>query len=166
MKKISLLILFYLVPIISTSQIFTKIEHLDKFDDVVKTENVKTLITKTDSTFVIETKGRTPITYYIFDILESICIGDSEVNNHERLVNNVFGYQECYLVSDLPFEEYIKLDEKQANNHILQLTHRVISKYKFVFEYENEYIWLFDFYHTNSLGQNIERIIYSTSWAK
>ena len=161
MKKVLFIVLFCFVTLVCNAQIFTKIEHLDKFDDVIKTENVKTLITKTDSTFVIETKGRRPIAYYIFKIVESNCIGDSEVNNHERLVNNVFGYQECYFVSDLPFEEYIKLDEKQANNHAFGLIHRVISRYEFVFEYENELIWLIDFHHANSLGQNIERIIYS-----
>lgn len=166
MKKILFIVLFSFVTLVCNAQIYNKIEHYDKFDDVIKTENVKTLVTKTDSTFVIETKGRKPVTYYIMKIVEGNCIGDSEVNNHERLVKNVFGYQECYFVADIPFEAYmalLRLDEERAKNHVFGLVHRVISRYDFTFEYDTEYLWLQDFNRSNSLGRNIDRIVYSIS---
>ena len=54
MKKIIILLICVLISQVSFAQIFTKIKYFDKFDDSLKEETIKTLITKTDSTFIIE----------------------------------------------------------------------------------------------------------------
>ena len=81
MKKI-LFILFILFSIGCNAQIYNTIKHYDKFDDIIKTEKIKTLVNKTDSTFVFETKNRNNKVYYILDIVHSNCIGDSKIYNH------------------------------------------------------------------------------------
>ena len=142
MKKILLCFLFSFVCIISNAQIYNTIKYLDKFDDVIKQENVKTLVTETDSTFIFETKGRKPKIYYILEIDEDSFIGDADENNHERLVNNIFGYQESYFVSDIPYNKFIILDEDEQKKHFFTLVHRVISRYSFTFEYDSEFHWI------------------------
>ena len=150
MKKILLCFLFSFVCIISNAQIYNTIEYLDKFDDVIKQENVKTLVTETDSTFIFETKGRKPKIYYILKIDENGFIGDANENNHERIINNVFGYQERYLVSDIPYNKFIILDKNEQRKHFFGLVHRVISKYDFIFEYDTQFYWI-----TNLEGSRI-----------
>ena len=62
MKKILFTLVFALYGIVCNAQLFKTIKYYDKFDDEVKVEQRKTLITKTDSsTFVIEEKGKQPI---------------------------------------------------------------------------------------------------------
>lgn len=160
MKKLLSFLLCVFLSLQADSQIYSRINYLDKFDDVVKTENVKTLIEEVDSTFIIEIKGRTPITYYVLGVAEFDCIGDSKVNNHERLIDNVFGYQKAYCVSNVPLQEWAVLNEEQKNKHTFGLIHRVVSKYDFEFVYEGEYFWLLDFNENKQLGTNIRRIVY------
>ena len=148
MKKILLCFLFSFVCIISNAQIYNTIEYLDKFDDVIKQENIKTLVTETDSTFIFETKGRKQKIYYILKIDENGFIGDANENNHERIINNVFGYQESYWVSDIPYPNEFFKDESEK--HLFLLVHRVISKYDFIFEYDTQFHWI-----TNLEGSRI-----------
>ena len=61
MKKLIFSICFVLTSIVVNAQgIYTKVTKYDKFDDVEWEKTIKTLITKTDTTFVIETKGSKP----------------------------------------------------------------------------------------------------------
>ena len=104
MKKI-LLILLFIVPFVANAQsyILTKKTVLDKFDDVLLERDQKTIVTKTDSTFVIEEKGRKPVTYRILNYSEDNSKGDKD--NIVNLIDNVYGYQECWAVileSDVP----------------------------------------------------------------
>ena len=64
MKKFLFTLLFAWIGIDCNAQIYKTIKYYDKFDDEVKKEQHKTLITKTDSTFVIEEKEFLLFTIY------------------------------------------------------------------------------------------------------
>lgn len=173
MKKVISIIAFWLSILTSNAQLFTSIRHYDKFDDVVKSEVHKTLITKTDTTFVIEEKGRKPKVYYILNLSTS---SRGSKDNIINLVNNVYGYELVWCVikdedKDRYFDEYGKALRVESENrkdaisklakYWLFIVDRVISRYSRVFEYENEYMWIQnDTPEDNRLGNNINRIIY------
>ena len=90
MKKFLFLILTVLVTVAADAQIFTQKEIRDKFDDVVLERDIKTLIAKNDTTFIIEEKGKEPVTYKILFEHESMGSKDNIV----QLVGNVYGYEE------------------------------------------------------------------------
>lgn len=168
MKKKLLLFLFVLITVDCYSQIFKEIRYYDKFDDVIKTEQRKTLVTKTDSTFIIEEKGKQPVVYYILNALSSQGSKDDVVN----LVDNVYGYEETWCV--IPYsllnnylEDYqqyrITKDSKKLESYWLFITHRIISRYRYSFYYDGEYLWITDDLNEDKLGKNINRIIYATN---
>ena len=96
MKKILVFILGLFVWVFSYGQIYTSVKYLDKFDDVVKEQTIKTIVEKTDSTFIVETKGKEPVEYCIVmnNIFNSVGSEDETVN----LFDNVYGYQESWVV--------------------------------------------------------------------
>lgn len=185
MKKFLSILTLCLITLISNAQIYTSIKYLDKFDDIVKEQNVKTIVEKTDSTFVVETKDKNPVTYYILNVLEANCAGDK--NNIVNLVANVYGYQTCWCVvrSDM-IDEYrtahdhvfwraleiatndeLDVEEKlqQQNNefskldkYYLFIIHRIITT-QYTHEYKSEYFWIQDEMNTK-LGKDINRIVY------
>jgi len=154
----------------SAQGIYTSIMKYDKFDDVVWKKDKKTLITKTDSTFIIETKGQTPEEYYYIDTyLLAYHTGsrDSIVN----LVENVWGYEDQYKVfTKKEKDEFFQaaLEEMKYSPDSLVLSDnysttlsmliyrqmlksidklptiiiRTISRYNFQFEYKNDYFWV------------------------
>lgn len=154
------------------SSVFSQIVYLDKFNDTIKEENVKTIIEKTDSTFVFETKGKTSVTYFIK--LSELNRGDKD--NVVNLTSNIYGYETswCVIREDM-YEDYLKdwlnLLHKgdfdtygDAHFSILQkycliITRRVITT-KYTHDYIREYIWIEDEQNTNKLGKNINRIVY------
>lgn len=103
MKKILFTLLISIVTLTGNAQIYSIIEHLDKFDDVIKTENVKTRITihELDSTewfgvsdlsiIEIETKGKEPVKYFS---IGKTSFGDEE--NIKEITDGVYGYQIHY----------------------------------------------------------------------
>lgn len=139
---------------------------LDKFDDVVWKKQIKTLILKTDTTFIIETKGQKPVEYWYLDqIYWSARNGsqDSIVN----ITNDVYGYEVQYYAytkeikeealkeaieeakekaDPAKMEDYIKLltEYKIAEkfDELPTLTHRVISKYRYMYEYDKDMFWV------------------------
>ena len=149
MKKFFLTLLFGLIGFTCNAQIFTKIIYYDKFDDVLKIENRKTLITKTDSTFVIEEKGKKPVVYYILYVVDNQGSKDKVVN----LVGDVYGYETrwCLLRKD---------NEKIMANFLISAVHRTITT-QFSGTYETEFFWLQDDLNDDKLGKNVSRIIYS-----
>ena len=169
MKKILVFILGLLVYVISYGQIYTSVKYLDKFDDVVKEQTVKTIVEKTDSTFVIETKGKEPLEYRIVmnNIFDSAGSEEETVN----LFDNVYGYQESWVVMTLNDykkwgEEYEKWTNSGLNQeyfpqtvkYALIVVHRVI-KTQFTHDFVSELFWVQDENHTH-LGKDIDRIIY------
>ena len=150
------------------SYILTKKTVLDKFDDVLLERDQKTIVTKTDSTFVIEEKGRKPVTYRILNYAEYNSKGDKD--NIVNLVDNVYGYQECWAVileSDvIEYDtEYASLifepDKEKRNKRIEKLverfcyyiTHRVVTT-QYAHHILGQHIWV-------QKGDNDGRTIYS-----
>ena len=168
MKKFFLTLLFGLIRFTCNAQIFNKIKYYDKFDDALKIENRKTLITKTDTTIVIEEKGKKPVVYYILYVVDSLGSKDNVVN----LVGDVYGYETtwCLLRYDL-YEKFIEvrynyfLDQSKENeekmaNFMITAVHRTITT-QFSGTYETELFWLQDDLNDDKLGKNVSRIIYS-----
>lgn len=103
MKKILFILLISIVTLTGNAQIYSTIKHLDKFDDVVKTENVKTRITihELDSTewfgipnlsiIEIETKGKEPVKY--FSIYKTSFGNEDDI---EEITDGVYGHQTYY----------------------------------------------------------------------
>ena len=169
MKKILLLLLF-IVPFAANAQsyILTKKRVLDKFDDVLLERDQKTIVSKTDSTFVIEEKGRKPVTYRILNYVDFNSKGDKD--NIVNLVDNVYGYQECWTVileSDAQgyFTEYTRLVletdkeklqkgiEKLIERFCYYITRRVVTTQS-VNYILGQHIWI-------QKGDNNGRTIYS-----
>ena len=114
MKRIVLLALLFVTMISHAQEIYTKITKYDKFDDVVSEKVIKTILTKTDSTFIIETKGKKPIVYRFIEtpgLAFHIGRKDSLVN----LVADVYGFQDNYeLITEELYNEVIaEVREKQ-----------------------------------------------------
>ena len=169
MKKFLILILTALVTVAADAQIFTHKMIKDKFDDVVSEREIKTLITKNDTTFIIEEKGNEPVTYKILSEIES----KGSKDNIIQLVGNVYGYEEYWCVilekdikdylldiSALSNEEDVskrndlrsKLIEKYCNF----ITHRVVTD-QFGTKLLYEFCWI----EKASMNGNSERTIYS-----
>ena len=169
MKKFLILILAALLTVAANAQIFTHKMIKDKFDDVVSEREIKTLIEKNDTTFIIEEKGNEPVTYKI--LFEDESMGSKD--NIVQLVGNVYGYQEswgvilekdfkdCLLdISALSNEEddskrndlRSKLIEKYCNF----ITHRVVTD-QFGTKLLYEFCWI----EKASMNGNYERTIYS-----
>lgn len=150
------------------SYILTKKTVLDKFDDVISNREQKTIVSKTDSTFVIEEKGSHPVRYMIVKLLPANSMGDKE--NIVNLVDNVYGYQECWAVileSDVPGynTEYASLIfepdkekrqkgiEKLIEKFCYYITRRVVTTQS-VHYILGQHIWI-------QKGDNNGRTIYS-----
>ena len=94
MKKIIICIVFTLFACnFACSQgLYTSFRHYDKFDDCISERVIKTLITETDSTIIIETKGEKPVTYYKeYEFINGR--KDSVVN----ITADVYGYERGYI---------------------------------------------------------------------
>ena len=98
MKKLFLSLLLMVSALAVNAQIFDTLEKRNKFDDVLKKENIKTLITinELDSVITIETKGRKAQDYIIINDAPYSRKGDKD--NIVNLVNDVWGYQMCWTV--------------------------------------------------------------------
>lgn len=167
MKKLIAVTLVLMCALTASAQgIYTSVHKYDKFDDVVWEKEIKTLITKTDSTIIVETKGTKPVEYYIFGGKPCFVLGrrDSIVN----LVSDVYGYEETFLV-------YTKDDFENKRKQILEvisdsiggyddryidgmtclglleeakedklpiITIRVVSKTQYSFTYDTELFWI------------------------
>ena len=61
MKKLITVTLVLMCALTASAQtIYSSIEKYDKFDDVIWKKNIKTIISKSYSTIVVETKGQKP----------------------------------------------------------------------------------------------------------
>ena len=170
MKKHLFIFLFACIGIACNAQIYTTIKYYDKFDDEVKTERHKTLITRTDSTFIVEEKGRKPVVYYILNPVKEGTKGSKE--EIVNLINNVYGYEEtwCVVRSDM-MPKYREAMEKlfvdYSEDKIMKLiaplwlfiVHRTITT-QYTGTYLDEIFWVKDEDSDGKLGKDINRIIY------
>lgn len=168
MKKLVALVVFGLCTLYGKAQLYTKISYYDKFDDVIKQEVRKTLITKTDSTIVIEEKGKDPVVYYIENITEPLTKGTKD--EPANLVANVYGYETTWLLVredqlDDYYDVFYRLSEEpdkrksQLLSYWLIATHRTITT-KYTGTYQGEAFWLEDSESSGKLGKGVNRIIY------
>lgn len=169
MKKYILTLILVIVVIFCNAQIYKTIIHYDKFDDIVKTEQRKTLVTKNDSTFVIEEKGKSPITYYILNPIKEGTIGSKD--NVVNLINDVYGYQEtwCVVREDM-WDKYkkanteLKLNPSKENldkvrPYWLFIIHRTVTtQYSGIFL--DDILWIQDENNDGKLGKDVNRVIY------
>lgn len=165
MKKFLILILTTLLTVAANAQIFTYKMILNKFDDSVLEREIKTLITKNDTAFIIEEKGNEPVTYKILNEIEF----KGSKDNIVQLIGNVYGYEEYWCVileKDIKdyfldyFAMLIETDDSKRHDLISKLvekyynyiTHRVVTD-KYGLQFRSEHYWI--------QNQNNERTIYS-----
>ena len=170
MKKILFSLLLFLSGIVSYAQIYTKVEILDKFDDVIKTEQRKTLVTFTDSTIIVEEKGKKPAVYCILNEVAAGTLGSKD--DIVNLVGNVYGFQTAWcVVREDMMEKYHEayrnflLDGTDNNLKKVQYfwlfaTHRTITT-QFTQSYMGELFWVTDENNEDKLGKGVNRIVYS-----
>ena len=171
MKKFLILILTALVTVAADAQIFTHKMILDKFDDVVSECEIKTLITKNDTAFIIEEKGNEPVTYLIRCPSTLFSVGSKD--DIVRLVNNVYGYQECwYVVLEKDIKNYVlencalfneeddskrnDLTSKLIEKYYIYIKHRVVTD-RYGLQFLSEHYWI----EKVSFNGKNERTIYS-----
>lgn len=171
MKKLQFIFLLSLVSVVVNAQIFTHKQILDKFDDVVFQRDIKTIVEKNDTTFIIEEKGASPITYLIENPIESNFLGSED--NIVNLVGNVYGYQECwcvimkndvenyaaaYLAAFAEFDETKRnaLISKMVEEYCYYIVHRVVIS-QYTHELLSELYWI-------QKGDNDGRTIYSKQY--
>lgn len=133
MRKIVLMMVMFIgCAICSYGQIFNKVKVLDKFDDVVSERTVKTLVTYTDSTIVVEEKGKQPEEYTIIckDIYR--CLGSRD--DVVEVADGVYGFQMAYFT----FKESDK-DEEKCAYHIVD---RYVSSSSFTYKFSAEIFWI------------------------
>ena len=169
MKKFLILILTTLVFAVADAQIFTQKTIRDKFDDVVSEREIKTLITKNDTAFIIEEKGKKPVTFKILNELEF----NGSKDNIVQLVGNVYGYEEHWCVileKDIKdyFLDYIAMLNETDDSKRHDLISKLIEKYSYYITHRvvtDEYGLQFLFEHywieKASFNGDNERTIYS-----
>lgn len=155
MKRFILLFLMG-ITLSANAQIFTHKRVLDKFDDVITDRDQKTIIEQTDSTFIIEEKGKDPVMYVIENLVQQNSMGDKD--NIVNLVENVYGYQECWcviLASDalnyqndylnciLEKDETKRMKdiEKMVDKYCYYITRRVVTT-QYTHDYIAEHVWV------------------------
>lgn len=169
MKRFLTILILSFITLFANAQIYTSVKYLDKFDDVVKEQTIKTIVQKTDSTFIVETKGKELVEYIIVmnNFFNSAGSEDETVN----LFDNIYGYQESWIVMTRDehnkwLDSYEKWKDSNLNDEylpqtsqfVLTIVHRVI-KTQYTHEYKSELFWIQDDNHTH-LGKDIDRIIY------
>lgn len=154
MKKILFTLLLSITAFVCNAQIFSKIIYLDKFDDIVKTENVKTLIiySRRDSTFIFETKGKQPITYKVGEPLET-----GSADDCVNLVDDVYGHEKLYFGFKLIEPKDTTYKEKinafiESYSELFSIVCRTITS-KYTCEFKTRLVWI--------TGNDGSRIIYS-----
>jgi hypothetical protein len=167
MKRTVWIFCFLVVALCINAQgIYTKVMKYDKFDDVVWSKNIKTLITQTDTTFVFETKGLKPETYFYVDA-PLMAIHDGSRDSLVNLVADIWGYESQYFAVTNKIREDVRAEtQKQISDmndteltdeeagvllaanlfkrieELPVITTRTISKYRFTYEYETDFVWI------------------------
>ena len=170
MKKILLTIVLAFTGIVCNAQLFKSIKYYDKFDDEIKVEQRKTLITITDSsTIVIEEKGKKPVEYYILNVVESATKGSKE--EPVNLVASVYGYEKAWcVVREDMLDAYLEANKKlyqdpskenmdKVQPFWLFLVHRTVTT-QYTGMYLDELFWIQDELSDGKLGKDVNRIIY------
>lgn len=156
------------IALSANAQIFTHKRVLDKFDDVISDRDQKTLIEKTDSTFIIEEKGKKPSVYMIENYIDELAKGDKD--NIVNILDNLYGYEESwYVIREEDYSDYQDMyyscSEEEDINKRREMLMDMINKYCYIVvhrvittqithEYVSELYWI-------QKGDNNGRTIYS-----
>ena len=169
MRKILFTFLFGIIGLSCNAQIFTTKEQYDKFDDVIKSENIKTLISKRQIDddwlkFTIETKNAEIKEYLCYmPSIMSVSYGSEE--DVIELTDGVYGYQNDYVCCEIKdtadyklnilcaFHAIDSLFQKESSTNkcsylrqIIQdkyfvLTERVVTT-QYAHTFLNRYFWI------------------------
>lgn len=99
-KKIVCLSLLFFVTLFANAQtqrLYNAIVKKDKFDDVIWRKNAKTLVTKTDTTFIVETKGQKPVEYGYISV-EPFYTRVGSKDSLISIAKDVYGFDDQYVV--------------------------------------------------------------------
>lgn len=164
MKKLIAVTIVLMCALTASAQgIYTSIDKYDKFDDVVWTKQIKTIISKSYSTIVVETKGQKPTEYeYLNEPLFVTQTGSRE--KLVNLVNDIYGYESSYCLfpkgtiektyetikSEIPdslateemIDVKVKLKLMVLMDDMPTITFRTVSYSQYSFEYETELAWI------------------------
>lgn len=164
MKKLIAVTIVLMCALTASAQtIYTSIDKYDKFDDVVWTKQIKTIISKSYSTIVVETKGQKPTEYeYLNEPLFATQTGSRE--DLVNLVNDIYGYESSYCLfpkgtivktyetvkSEIPdslatedmIDAKVKLKLMLLKYDMPTITFRSISYSQYSFEYRTELAWI------------------------
>ena len=164
MKKLIAVTIVLMCALTASAQcIYTSIDKYDKFDDVVWTKQIKTIISKSYSTIVVETKGQKPTEYeYLNEPLFVTQTGSRE--KLVNLVNDIYGYESSYCLfpkgtiektyetikSEIPdslateemIDAKVKLKLMVLMDDMPTITFRTVSYSQYSFEYETELAWI------------------------
>lgn len=165
MKKALLILSMLVISIMANAQgVYTSVTKMDKFDDVVWKKQVKTLISVTDTTIVIETKGQKAEEYHFFD---DFVARTGSREKPANIIDDIYGYETQYLTIkksvidglNLKAQKLKSLNDSTARvdgaNALLQelqksiqdgptVVFRTVSKYPTdsFFEYETDLVWV------------------------
>lgn len=131
-KTILMMMVFIGCSICSYGQIFNKVKVRDKFDDVVSERTVKTLVTYTDSTIVVEEKGKEPEEYTIICKDIDRCFGSRD--NVMEVADGIYGFQMAYFT----FKESDKDEEKC----VYSIVDRYVSSSPVIYVFSAEVFWI------------------------
>ena len=154
--KRAVFLLLSLFCLSASAQIFNQKLVLDKFDDVISSQKIKTLIQKHEKSFVIEEKGKKPVTYVVLFDVEEPSWGNKD--NIVNLVNDVYGYQEGWVtVLERDMEKYMveinklrlvedsesqkKMLAEIINKYSYSIFHRVVTK-KYTHDFVTQLYWI------------------------
>lgn len=151
MKKLILFLSMFSCVFVINAQIYSNKMVLDKFDDIISNQQIKTLVQwiTVDSIPVpvlsIQEKGKTPTLYVRFDNSEQH-LGNEE--NLTTFASDIYGFQTSWLVIELnAFKKAIKTNSEEEkeyirNNFVFKVVHRTISLTKFSFNYDTQLFWI------------------------
>ena len=156
MRQFLVSILLVIVSVGANAQnpIYSKITYLDKFDDVIKTEQRKAIITISNHDITIEEKGKQPVVYVIIDVQNN---GSKE--KPINIVNNLYGYESSYWVVRRDLAAKFR-EDSDKNKYVLGIVHRTITL-EYLKSYITEVFWIEDFIENKQLGANVNRILYN-----
>lgn len=155
MRQFLISILLAIVSVVANAQdpIYSKIEYLDKFDDVIKTEQRKARIIISNHDITIEEKGKQPVVYVIIDVQNN---GSKE--KPINIINNLYGYETTYYVVRRDLAAKF-IEDSDKNKYALGIVHRTITL-EYLKSYVTELFWIQDYFENNQLGANVNRIVY------
>ena len=168
-KKIVCLSLLFFVTLFANAQtqrLYNAIVKKDKFDDVIWRKNAKTLVTKTDTTFIVETKGQKPVEYGYISVEPFY----KRVGSKDSLISfakDVYGFDHQYVVMTRDVVKqlgkemvsgYKEMPDSQRTESNLRemllgkllgilgktqtITFRTISKFGRIYEYDSDLFWI------------------------